>query len=328
MKKERIEAITSVAKDLAQSEYESSPPNLIGSGDSYRKSYIEDFINREIKNAKDDDNFLWLKGDYCARVFVYSILKIIPELELIEIAKISEEKTMKNLDMGDLFNFDSIQSQNQFKQIKNKSYWTDIHSGLTTLSIPDQNICEALDYLETSWSAKEALLNTINAYFLQSQKGLVKNETYTKNNIANSRKNDFDTFSRVNSSDYDEVSWALKYFFNHIHDKYNQCQLSLYIAKSGIKENMGSKKTHDNLRALLLLWDVDSVSRELFDTSFSRALSQRRHKAKKKDKVPLNTYISPESRAQLKKLAIRKKKTQYEVLEELIYAEFHSKQKR
>jgi len=150
------------------------------------------------------------------------------------------------------------------------------------------------------------------------------------NDHTQTKRKDLNALSRLDNNE-ELIEWSYDYFVEFLMTSARF--ISPPISEALLDTQFFIRRNeYDNaliiLKAMHLLWPATRTELELFDTKYSRALSQAKFRRKKKNKVPLNTYISSESRSQLKKLAIRKKKTQYEVLEELIYHEFHSKKSK
>ena len=150
------------------------------------------------------------------------------------------------------------------------------------------------------------------------------------NDHTQTKRKDLNALSRLDNNE-ELIEWSYDYFVEFLMNSVRF--ISPPISEALLDTQFFIRRNeYDNalitLKAMHLLWPGTRAELELFDTKYSRALSQAKFRRKKKNKVPLNTYISSESRTQLKKLAIRKKKTQYEVLEELIYHEFHSKKSK
>jgi len=201
----------------------------------------------------------------------------------------------------------------------------------------DSDPLEALDRIPVNWHIKrgfaygiyyetEKLLLTKNVIEEKYQ----KSKFHSKNSYRKNKKH-LDPFKRLTPLNIKEIEWSHNYFYCFLisNDNFlsNPVKEALSDAENHIDENNASK-AFKKLRIAHILWLTSLNNLELFSMKYSQALSQFRFRNKNQDKVPLNTYISSESRSQLKKLAIRKKKTQYEVLEELIYHEFHSKKSK
>lgn len=343
MIEERETSIRASAREIAIREHRQSPKIA----DALPEDILESFVARELENAATYVEMPWLEQDLCARIYVYVLLRTIGQKELekigtdfqypspssgkslnyvLDISFIPVSQTQVQLDNqldNVLLYQDSLQpsaGSDLNEATQNMHYPSD--SLLPSLTSPTGDILKALDYIPVAWQHKKLLLEALYRRYSESL-GLVKSRLET---IGLKARRDLLTFSRLDRQNVEEIHWATEYFNKYILSIYKGRQVSVvYSYSETIRNTSNIDLKYYSLQAMLLLWRANITDRMLFDTQFSRALSQRRHKAKHKDRVPLNTRISPKSKSQLKTLAIRKQKTQYEVLEELIYQAYKSK---
>ncbi len=144
---------------------------------------------------------------------------------------------------------------------------------------------------------------------------------------ANGRTQPATPFDQLNTGDED-LDWASNYWSKHFkndgaqHAQAHQSVVPQAYQVAVSHRHLAPSVRLNLLKAAYILGFTDRYQRLYFEKSFKNALSQRKHRAKRKDRVPLNTQISARQKAQLKELAKRKDKTMYEVLEELILREY------
>ena len=343
MNNNRINTIRASAAEIAARE-KNSPLDAITKEDA------DSWAKREMQDAATSEEFLWLDQDVCARIYVYSLLRAIDikTLEKIDCIFREEDKNIQRpVDINEYIGIDPLRLEDEDKLRKrlpedfivtndpiapvNNSLYRHSSTVFLGLRSLEDDLLQTLDSLPVAWSYKREFL--LNLYqFYQNSLEITKRRptditnnnlfSYTQPNQAPKYRRDLNTFSRIEPNDIEEIQWAAIYFRTHLIDIYSGYQRSVQYAYSeAIASAQPSTKAYQALCTMLLLWTGGTSDRMLFDTKFSGALSQRRHRAKRKERVPLNTHISPKSRSHLRELAKKKQKTQYEVLEELIYKE-------
>ena len=336
MNKIRESRIKETAREIAEREYRQGHMD---------KSVPSDLLNkiecRELANAATYETLPWLKQDICVQIYIYSLLRVIGETHFQNIIAIFQRPEIYENESQELvkktYPMYAAQSEIQIsQQIEDFLYAIDnptdnqgygINKTLNEMLIPADHILpglntsaadilSALDFIPVAWRFKRELLEW---FFNRYTKTLTELKKRPQSYVVKPRR-DLSTFNRIDQKNPDEVEWAAHYFKKHIVSIHGSLQKSVgYAYDEAMNYRDVPQTAYAATQAMLTLWNGTNSDRMLFDTHFSRALSQRRHKAKHKSRVPLSTHISPESRSQLKKLATRKQKTQYEVLEELIY---------
>jgi hypothetical protein len=294
-------------------------------------------LEREKNLAPAESDLNWINQDLCGKIFLITMLASINKTQLHQIIEQHLENnqssvqellnpfTPPSLSISEdvIFRITGTPKDNllEFPDI-NKKLRLDLRS--STLEV-----LTAMDYLPVSWRYKLALLNGIKRIYL-TRSELPLQKTRVGRNIGDRSRRNLNSFERINRGNSEEVAWSAEYFLAYLLENYGSFPERMVLAlkqakQSSDRENKQPDLSFIALRAAFFAWGANRVEVENFDMRYSRALSQRRHRAKNTGKVPLNTKISPEAKNQLKKLATRKQKTIYEVLEELIYQEFHRK---
>lgn len=346
MKEDRIKAIQASAREIAMKVNGQDPILDLG----YAPKGWDEITEAELKSAGREEEFPWLQQDLCARVYVYAYLRTIGQKRLENIPNVFRYPQASPYDPLTLnHNYELVPTSQTKAQITAQldiflrgldnpppptpdqtlglseatgTLFSPSDSLLPDLNSPTGDILKALDHIPVPWVYKKELLEGLyNRYSACAISAKYRPETQELK-----PRRDLLSFSRLDVKNSEEIDWAANYFYKHLLSIYKSCQTSVrYCYAEAISNRNPIDIKYKSLEAMLLIWNGDTTHRMFFDSQFSRALSQRRHKAKYSNRVPLNTKISPESRSQLKKLAIRKGKTQYEVLEELIYSAFKNK---
>lgn len=292
---------------------------------------INEYLTNEIKLAESCEKFLWLTEDPMAERFVYTVLGYMENDQLRKLDRYikkgdtefhpthsieyqQEQSWFLDTSINELFS--NQVSQNQAMPFLHRNDFYHHYSR-------EANILSALDQIEISWFHKKKLLIGLHEIY---QDLLIRRRRPTPPSLNQRAIKKKYIFDRVNAKDNEEILWSARYMVSYITSRNNNsCQQIIYTLTRDIDNSTHTPiSNYHSLKVMELLWNAEGETRELFDANYSRALSQRRHRKKHQDRVPLNTQISPEARKQLKKLATRKKKTQYEVLEELIFHEYRN----
>ncbi|WP_420590806.1 hypothetical protein [Bacterioplanoides sp.] len=293
---------------------------------------LKRFVESEIEDAKSPSDFPWLIENDVERTYVICLLNTFHRGSLKQI----EDAFDKAINDGPANRWRRIKrgpagriEDNVFPPVSSELLSSidlgahPIKDADISISSSAEDLFEALDTFPTRWINKTYLLRYLHSEFRRKQKLIESRSTSAPNSQPSRPKRSLDTFNRLKPKDASE-EWAASHLIDHIDRYSDHVPASILQAQNHLQNTEYSTKMRV-LNAMLRLWDASYIERELYDKNFSNNLGVRRNRAKNSGRVALSTKISPESKTQLKKLATRTGKKQYEVIEDLIYAAFHNK---
>ena len=262
-----------------------------------------------------EDRLSWLSSNELAQALCFLCIKVQPRSQFQSLAQVentpSDDYLKRDEEKRQLRSFiEGNATQGvpyaDMTYARTPSSWDDI------LNSPSQIFEGVFDKISLPTWAASLFLEVVADIYYESAKGRTRPAT---------------PFDQLSTGDED-LDWASNYWNKHFKNDGAQHALAHQsVVPQAYKVAVNHRHLAPSVRLNLLkaayiLGFTNKYQRLYFEQSFKNALSQRKHRAKRKDRVPLNTQISARQKTQLKELAKRKDKTMYEVLEELILREY------